>query len=165
MIEEQLFRARKDPKKLWSILKNAADIQNANSGLISEIFVDNELISSKEGISERFNDFFAKIGPEKSNSVPDVTSGSFKDYLPSSSPDSMFFNKISAYEIVEIVESFENKVSADINGISGKFLKKVIYPLAQPLSYIFNVCVEKGVFPENMKTSRTILIYKKGVAF
>ena len=161
MIENQIFRAKKDPKKLWSILKNAADIQNKNSSKISEILSDNKLITSKDDISEIFNEFFANIGMKKSNSVPNISTGSFKDYLPPSLTESLFFIEITSTEIINIVEGFENKTSVDINGISGKFLKRVIYPLAKPLEHIFNLSVEKGIFPENMKTSRTIPIYKK----
>ena len=160
MIEDQISRAKKDPKKLWSILKNATDIQNKHSSRISEIFIGNKLITSKDDISIKFNEFFANIGMEKAKSLPNIPTGCFKGYSPPPSTESIFFEKITPSEIIQIVERLENKTSVDINGISGKFLKNLIYPVAKPLAHIFNISVEKGIFPENMKTSRTIPIYK-----
>ena len=62
---------------------------------------------------------------------------------------------------MEELERLENKTSEDINGVSGKLLKNISTEIAPALSYIFNLSLETGVFPDCWKMSRTIPIYKK----
>ena len=49
----------------------------------------------------------------------------------------------------------------DVNDISFKLLQKVAFPISKPLAFIFNLSIEKGIFPEKMKISKTIPIFKK----
>ena len=55
--------------------------------------------------------------------------------------------------IVEIVNDFQNKSSCDVNGISIRFIKIIIYSISLLLTYFLNLCVEKGIFP-NSKTRK-----------
>jgi retron-type reverse transcriptase len=56
----------------------------------------------------------------------------------------------------------EPKNSADINGMSTKMIKDVKFEIATPLVHIFNLSLNDGVFPENLKCSRTVPIFKAG---
>ena len=60
------------------------------------------------------------------------------------------------------LERLKNKTSEDINVVSGKLLKNISTEIAHALSYIFNLSLETGVFPNCWKMSRTIPIHKKG---
>ena len=41
------------------------------------------------------------------------------------------------------------------------FLRTISFQICVPLAHIFNLSVQNGIFPENMKTSRTIPVFKK----
>lgn len=57
------------------------------------------------------------------------------------------------------------KLGCDDNGLSMKLIHDVAPAIAKPLTHIFNRSVELGIFPENMKVSRCIPIFKSGSPF
>ena len=61
----------------------------------------------------------------------------------------------------EIIQTLISKPSTDIDGISVKLLKKISTAISVPLAHIFNLSLENGIFPEALKTSRTV-IFKGG---
>ena len=56
----------------------------------------------------------------------------------------------------------ENKNSKDLYGVSTSFLKKIIYGIAHPLAYIYNLSFRQGKIPEMLKVSRVVPIFKSG---
>ena len=160
-IENQLLLARGDSKKIWKILKEAADMKTKVMNSIDGIFSGDDLLTNQSEMADAFNDYFARIGPEKAKTVPRPVNNSFTDFLPNQSTNTFFFNPISYRDILDAVETLKGNSSCDINGISGRLIKEVIHPIAEVLSHIFNLCVEKGVFPDSMKTSRTVPIFKQ----
>ena len=64
--------------------------------------------------------------------------------------------------VIDIIKSFDSKASPDIDGISLKLVKFIAYEISRPISHIFNLSLEKGIFPENLKASRTVPIFKCG---
>lgn len=53
-------------------------------------------------------------------------------------------------------------MSNDINGMNMKFIQSIIHEIKFPLSVIFNLSIETGTFPDRLKLSKGIPIYKKG---
>ena len=41
-------------------------------------------------------------------------------------------------------------------------VKKVIDGIAKPLTYVFNLSFQKGIFPHNMKIAKVVPIFKEG---
>ena len=64
--------------------------------------------------------------------------------------------------VLDIIKSFESKSSLDIDGISLKLVKFVAHEISRPLAHIFNLSLQNGIFPENLKSSRTVPIFKCG---
>ena len=56
----------------------------------------------------------------------------------------------------------DSKSSTDANGISTKILKHIKYQIARPLAHLFTLSVTTGVFPDKLKISKTIPIFKAG---
>jgi sarcosine oxidase/L-pipecolate oxidase len=54
------------------------------------------------------------------------------------------------------------KNSCDIDGISTKLLQKIASEISRPLSHIFNFILSSGKFPDRLKISRTVPIFKAG---
>jgi hypothetical protein len=64
--------------------------------------------------------------------------------------------------VSDIIKSFPNKQSLDIDGISLKLLKFVCNEVCIPLAHIFNLSFEAGIFPSKLKINRTVPIFKSG---
>ena len=65
-------------------------------------------------------------------------------------------------DIINVVKKFKNSTSCDINGLSNDLIKSVIHLIAHPLSIIINACFSTGYFPDPLKYSKVIPVFKKG---
>ena len=60
------------------------------------------------------------------------------------------------------VLTLSNSSALDAQNISNKLLKQSIIYIADVLSYIFNLSLEQGIFPDGLKISKVIPIHKSG---
>ena len=54
------------------------------------------------------------------------------------------------------------KKSKDMDGVSLDLLKFIDNAIRKPLAHIFNLSLKTGVFPEKLKVSRVVPIFKAG---
>ena len=80
----------------------------------------------------------------------------------SSSENSCALYLTTATEIINIVTVMKNSESAGYDEISINVIKKVIEYIAEPLSFIFNLCLSEGIFLNRMKTAKVCPVYKSG---
>jgi hypothetical protein len=87
-------------------------------------------------------------------------------YIPDYDPNKpkFEFDIPGPVHIIDIVKSFDSKSSVDIDGLSLKFLKSIIHEISVPLAHIFKLSLENGVFPDKLKYSRVVPIFKTGDA-
>jgi hypothetical protein len=69
---------------------------------------------------------------------------------------------VTPYEIFKVIKSLKNSNSKDIYGLSNNLLKCLNESITEPLSIIFNTCLQSGVFPHHLKYSKVTPVYKKG---
>ena len=101
----------------------------------------------------KFINFFLNSSDPDSN---------FLTYMHKKSNNTLFLRPTDPQEILTIVSKLSNSCSKDINNISNKLLKLLIDPLAEVLSYLFNLSFEKGTFPNCFKTTKVVPIFKSG---
>lgn len=65
-------------------------------------------------------------------------------------------------QVYRIILGFKSSQSPDIYGINVVALKHVADVIAAPLASAINDCLEQGVFPSELKVSRTVPVFKKG---
>ena len=161
-IDENFRKHAKNPKRTWDLLKETTFGERRQINL-SEIKVNGEPKTNPKDISEEFNNFFTSIGQSISNNVVPTTINP-ESYLNEYDPLKTKFNlgNTGQIHVMDIIKSFESKASPDIDGISLKLIKLVAYEISRPLSHIFNLSLKNGVFPENLKSSRTVPIFKCG---
>ena len=69
--KDQISKNRKNPKKIWELIKEVSTGQKTTQP-IEKIKINDTLIEDKQQIAEHFNNFFTKIGQEISDSVPPI---------------------------------------------------------------------------------------------
>jgi hypothetical protein len=159
--EENLNANVKNPKRTWELLKEVT-VGTKHQKKIDKITVNGEQISDPSLIAEEFNSFFTNIGKTISDSVR-PTSVDPIDLMPEyPNLNDLEFTEVGPNHLCEIIKTFETKSSCDLDGISIKLLKHVIFAVSVPLSHIFNLSLASGTFPSKLKTSRTVPIYKAG---
>jgi Reverse transcriptase (RNA-dependent DNA polymerase) len=150
----------KNPKKSWDLLKEA--IGKKTNSAISEIQINGNLSSDPIAIANEFNSFFSSVGSKISNTVI-PTSKNPVSYIPDV-PDTsqLYLGQTDSTQIRNILKQMDNKNSPDLDGISLSLLKKVANELCTPLCHIFNLSLTAGVFPDKLKASRVVPIFKSG---
>ena len=73
----------------------------------------------------------------------------------------LVFNAITEESVLHIINSLKPKTSTGVDGISNKLLKSVKCGIAKPLTIIINQMLSVGIFPDLLKISKVILLYKK----
>ena len=58
---------------------------------------------------------------------------------------------VTEIEVRDIIKSLRNKNSSGYDGISNNILKYCINEISKPLTYIFNLSIITGVFPDRFK--------------
>jgi len=159
--EENLKANVKNPKKTWDLLKEAT-VGKKTTNKIEKISVNGNLISEPQVIAEEFNSFFTSIGSTIAESVRPTTIDPL-DLVPTL-PNivNMEFATIGPSFLCDLVKTFDSKSSCDLDGISLRLLKHVIYEICSPLAHIFNLSILNGIFPSQLKCSRTVPIFKAG---
>jgi hypothetical protein len=158
--EDSLQKNKKDSKKTWDILKDAAGLKKRNND-IGNLTVNGEDISNPKIISNEFNTFFTKIGVEISNSVK-PTLKKAEEYINNLNAPPLDLGTVNQPHICDIIKSLKSKGSLDIDGISTNLLKAIKIEISTPLAHIFKLSLETGIFPSKLKISRTVPIFKAG---
>ena len=65
-------------------------------------------------------------------------------------------------DVAELIGNLKPKTSTGIDKISGNLLKQTKDSITESLSIIVNQMLKTGTFPELLKTSKVIPLYKKG---
>ena len=107
--------------------------------------------------------FFTCVGQSISNNVV-PTAKTPESYLNDFDPHKTKFSlgNTGQIHVLDIIKSFESKASPDIDGISLKLIKFVSHEICRPRAHMFNLSLDKGIFPEHLKSSRTVPLFKCG---
>ena len=161
-LDENFRKHSKSPKRTWDLLKETTFGEKSTNNL-TELNVNGELKSKPNEIAEEFNNFFSSIGQSIADTV-EPTNINPENHLNDFDPQKHKFNlgNTGQLHVIDIIKSFDSKASPDIDGISLKLVKFIAYEISRPISHIFNLSLEKGIFPENLKASRTVPIFKCG---
>ena len=158
--EKTFLENKKNPKKLWWLIKNTTTGTN-NQNKIKEILIDNKTITDSGEMAETFNNYFTNIGTNISSAVPETNVNPL-DYIPDENIPDFDIGNTGQIHFLDILKAFESKTSPDFDQISIKWLKFVGHEISIPIAHIFSLSMNKGVFPDKFKTSRTVPIFKQG---
>lgn len=150
-------------KNTWSVLNKLIKRVNPTSAIPTQFFTkDKVIINNTKEIANHFNNYFINIGPNLANEI--VNSGQVDDAL-SKIPNldkSIFIQATDENEILTIVRKCKGKKSADWNGLDMSVLKETIECVVKPITFVFNLSLQSGVFLEKMKIAKVNPIHKAG---
>ncbi|XP_047103901.1 uncharacterized protein LOC124722820 [Schistocerca piceifrons] len=72
------------------------------------------------------------------------------------------FSEVSPRCVQGVIKQLKSSDSLDIYGISSNLLKKVCDCILYPLTHCISKCLLEGYFPDELKLSRIVPVYKKG---
>ena len=119
---------------------------------------ESKVATDTEVIAKHFNTFFTEIGPRLAKKI-ETPAKTFETYLQkwnTIQPE----NLLTLNELKDAFFSLQPNRSPGHDEISFNVIKNCFGPLSTPLLNIFNLSLEKGIFPDELKIARVITIYK-----
>lgn len=147
----------------WKILNSIIKKGTSNINLPNHINKNNTIIDRPKEIADAFNDFFVNVGPNLAKKIvePNDKHG-LDEKVINMNPHSIFINSVDEHEILTIVNNLKNKKSTDHTNIDIILIKSIIETILKPFTYICNLSLQAGIFPDEMKIAKVIPIYKNG---
>ena len=155
----RIKKASSNTNATWKIIKEVMG-KKTDPPPTANITLNGTNIHDPSLYANSFNSFFTNIGPELASKINN-THTHFTNYLSDQNQDSIFLNPTNPSEIINITQSLKSSKSHGFDKISMTLLKEIIYPLAKPLTHIFNHSLSQGVFPDLLKIAKVNPIFKK----
>lgn len=117
-----------------------------------------DICNKTETVNE-FNNYFVNIGPTLSQQILD---GNTNGGIVPDNVGSIFLENVQASDILTIVQKRANKKSNDYTDMNMVLIKQIIDVIIEPFTYICNLSLTSGIFPDCMKIAKVIPLFKKG---
>ena len=103
-------------KKTWEIINKLRG--KAKSDIKASFFIDNELITCRRAIANKFNQYFTylarNLNANAYSEIPLTSFPSFYSYFSKPCEKSIFLEDCTVDEIAQIINDFENRKASDI---------------------------------------------------
>lgn len=141
---------------MWKIIKKFYSSTGNKSGSIMRV----EALGGREPdeIANEFNNYFQSAPAEVVASIPEIP----LENKILANTETMFLSPVTDSEVVTIVSRLKNKYSAGPDDLAPVIIKEFGGYLAEILTYLINLSFERGVFPEMLKISSIVPVYKRG---
>uniref|UniRef100_A0A8C6MKE1 Reverse transcriptase domain-containing protein n=1 Tax=Nothobranchius furzeri TaxID=105023 RepID=A0A8C6MKE1_NOTFU len=156
---ELLNKNKDNIKTTWGIINNVINRDNTNARLPNYFVKDNKDIYEVKEISNEFNDFFINVGRSLVESKPIIHNT--MNTIPRN-VNSILLDKVDQQEIRNIVKNWGSKRSTDCDDLDMVTVKAIIESVIEPFTYICNLSLSTGVFPDLMKIAKVVPLFKSG---
>ena len=147
---------RGDMKMTWKTISEIICKSNNKRKELDKIIVDSKIITDKEDMCKRFNEFFTNIGPKLAEKIDTENKKSFDSYLKKRVLSSFTFSLVDHNTTLKCMSSLASKKSSGHDGISLKLLKFLSPALTKPLTLIINQSLVTGIFPTKLKIAKIL---------
>ena len=160
----RLENYQNDIKKSWDVIKEIIGGTKSTKGIFPKrMIIDDQEISDQGKIANCSNKFFVDIGPKLASMIPELQT-QFDQYL---NPHQTFMGEanLTDDELKEALRSLKPNKSRGYDNISSNVVNETSDIFFTHLKYIFNLSLQQGVFPENLKLTKVSPVYKKDEEF
>ena len=120
----------------------------------------NQKCSDKQKIADAFNNYFINIGPTLASNIP-PSRGHHLDFMGNPNINSLYLSPITPTEVSNHLLKLKRSAPGD-DEICPSIIKHINGLIAHPLAYIFNLCFEQSLVPDELKIARVCPIPKTG---
>ena len=153
---------KKSLRKTWEGIKAIINIKSSKAKNPSFIKDGNNIHSDDLSISNCFNNYFTSVADKILKERKYVGRKSHRDYLQNSLPNSFVIRECDRLEVETIIATIDRRKATGPNSIPTDILSMLKSDISTHLSKIFNLSLLTGVYPDKLKISKTIPIFKKG---
>lgn len=154
--QKRLDENKSNLKKSWQIL-NDIIAKSKRSSSCSQFYCGDKIITSKIDIANKFNSFFINVGPSLAKQIP-IDSRSPIQYMTKNN-QTMAIIPATESEIINIIKDLKNS-SPGWDHITANVVKATHSYFISPLTYVMNLSLMNGEFPQELKIARVIPLFK-----
>lgn len=165
--KSELEKSRNNPKALWKTIKEITNTSKICSSPVELLKICDSPASSLNYVCSFFSNvgknMAAKIINDPNKAPPDcetIHAGNKKTLKPP--VNSLAIQKVDECDIDTIILQMRHDCAVGWDGISSSLLKTCRHILVSPITYICNLCIETGVFPNSLKKAIVHPIFKGG---
>ena len=103
---------------------------------------------------------FSNVGADLNKKFPSNTN--FMKYFKYNSICSMYLSPINSNEVDKELNSLKINKSSGPDNLPARVIKCISNEIVAPLTHIFNLSIQKGQYPDLLKISKVIALFKKG---
>ena len=149
-------------KKIWNNINLLINKKRPSSHK-EKLQVDNKRYEQPLTISNCLNEFFCNVPSTLAAQLP-KSDKSATSYL-SQKQKQFRFTEVSEIEVFLLLGSLDTNKSFGVDKIHPLLLKTAALQIYRPLTFIFNLSINQGIFPDNMKLAKVVPVFKQGSRF
>lgn len=155
-IQSNLTKLKRNPNKLWKLLRSL--YSDSKVSRLNSINFNGEIVSDKNTISKKLNDYFIDSVIQIAHSVPSASSNIQVNYkFPS---DKFVFNNVTCDEIRIIIKSLPNKPSNDFLNIKSFSKLCECFSFIECYTDLVNFSLSNSCLPKCCKISTVTPVQK-----
>ena len=150
----------KNLRQTWKGIGNVIKLKNNTDSMPTCIFDKGSSVTDPFQIANTFNSYFSSVG-ETLQSKIHSSHISFRKYLKNPNVHSFFVSPTDSTEVSNLISGLKNGKASGPNSIPTTVLKHLNSDISIILAKLFNLSFSTGVFPDILKTSSVLPLFKK----
>ena len=144
-------------KETWNTINSTIKKQKVSNQVV---ICENDSIVNNNDVPHKFIEYYSNIANTIVSEIP-LVNESVESYLRVANASSFFMFPILNQEVENAIRDL-NDTGSGIFKIATSVLKEVKCTISTTLSIIYNLCIEHGYFPEELKIGCITPVFKKG---
>ena len=146
--------------KTWEGIREIINISTNRKTDITSIHIGNKTVKKSSQIANEFNKHFTYIAKQIKEKIVKPKHKYYK-YLNNPNTNSFVISPIKSNKVLSAIKELSKSKSTGPASIPSKFLKLFQTALSKPVSLIANLSFSTRSFPDNLKITNAIPIFKK----
>jgi len=159
--DRYVTEASNSTKAIWQVINKQIG-KSQDEDYKFELKVDNNIMLKPMEITEKLNKHFTNTVTELVQQNINKRSYNNVRYVIKHCSKSIFLFPVTEEEVVSLTKKLKNKITAGYDDIPESLVKQCIQLIKKPLTFIYNLSLSSGVFPDEWKTAIVKPLYKKG---
>ena len=157
----QLKKYKSNTKKTWEIINEVTGRKKLPSDILPKsVNVNNTVVNKKKDICSEFNKYFVNVGPKLASQITNCNKN-FTDYLGNSYNSTLYDGNLTLKEFNNSLSYIKPNKAAGYDDLNSNVILHVIDSIRKPLFHVIDTSVKEGIFPDLLKTSKVIPVFKK----
>jgi hypothetical protein len=158
----QIRTSENKSRAMWDIVKVELGNQRkiAKNIKISQNGVN---IQDPKAIANVFNEYYTNVAKKTISENLVLKPNEIDINIVKYNSNSMFLTPATNEEVIEVIKGMGNKKSVGMDDIPDYIIKKCYPKIVHALTYIINLSLSTGKFPEQLKMAKVKPLYKKGL--